>query len=114
MRIRIRILLIIKVMRICDKWSREPPRLHSDPPRPQWLHFESLQLLIFYSDANPDTTFDFDPDPAFHVIRIQIQLSKMMWIRICNIDTDPDIQPNSHHRKKAGRTFLWLINKQGF
>jgi hypothetical protein len=64
-RIRIRILLII-----CDKWSRDPPRLHSVPPRASTaLHgsiLSLLQLLNFYFGADPDTAFDYDADPAFH------------------------------------------------
>jgi hypothetical protein len=60
MRIWIRILLLIKVMKICDHWSTDSPRLHFEPP----------QVLNFDLDADPDPAFDFnvdpDPDTAFH------------------------------------------------
>jgi hypothetical protein len=64
---RIRILLVIKVMRICDHWSTDPPRLHFESPRPHCsvcgpplLRFEPLKLLNF------DFNADLDSDPAFH------------------------------------------------
>jgi hypothetical protein len=51
MLIRIRILLLIKVMRICDHWYTdpqglhlEPPRLNCERPRPSLLHFYPLKL----------------------------------------------------------------------
>jgi hypothetical protein len=39
---RIRILLIIKMMRICDYWSTDPPGLHFEPP---CLHFVRSMAL---------------------------------------------------------------------
>jgi hypothetical protein len=60
---RIRILLVIKVMRICTHWSAEPPRLDLEPshldyerPRPSKAPFEPSQLLNseFNADSNPD------------------------------------------------------------
>ncbi len=45
----IRILIHIKVMRICDHWFTEPPWLHFEPPRLHcerpWLHFEPLKFM---------------------------------------------------------------------
>ncbi len=59
MRIGIPLLLLIKVIQICDHCSTEPPKLHFDPPclyceRPR-LHFEPLKLLNFdfMVDRNP-------------------------------------------------------------
>jgi hypothetical protein len=73
------ILFLIRVMRICDHWSQDPPRLHFNPLR---LHceclgrsmapFEPPQLLNLgvYADQHPVFDFDFDedpdPDPGFH------------------------------------------------
>ncbi len=73
--IRTWILLVIKVMRICDHWSAEPPRLDLEPshldyerPRPSKAPFEPLQLLNFEfnADLNLDQAFhsNADPDPA--------------------------------------------------
>jgi hypothetical protein len=72
MRIRIRlyiltrILLIIKVMRICGHFAYKPPALHFKPPGlhcecPR-LHFEPIKILNFDFGAEAD----LDPDPAFH------------------------------------------------
>jgi hypothetical protein len=69
---RIRILLLIKVMEICNHWSIDPQR----------LCFETLKLLNFL--------FNTDPDPDFTLMRILIQLPKIM-----RIDEDPDPQPCS-------------------
>ncbi len=38
LRMRIRIWLLIKVMRVCNHWPADPPRLHFEPP--QQLNFE--------------------------------------------------------------------------
>jgi hypothetical protein len=71
-RILLLILLFIKVMVICDDWSRlqcERPRLHFEPGK--------LMNLDFNAVRNPDSAFhsnaDFDLDPAF---------KRIMWIRI--------------------------------
>ncbi len=73
MRIRIQILLIIKVMWICDHWSIDHSGLHFEPPglhcKRQWLYFKSIKLL--YSNADP----------------IQAQLQKMMLIH-ADLDTN--------------------------
>jgi hypothetical protein len=69
MRIRFRILLLIKVMEICNQWSISPPGLrfellglHSEHLR---LYFEPLKLLTFDFHADLDPTFlsNADPDP---------------------------------------------------
>ncbi len=56
--IQIRILLLIKVIQICDHWFTGPPRLHHvstlSVHGPAWIHFEPLQLLNFDFDADPD------------------------------------------------------------
>jgi hypothetical protein len=63
---RIRILIFINGMGICDLWSIDPLELHfqhlglylgafQGPPR---ISFEPLKLLSF--------DFNADPDPAFH------------------------------------------------
>ncbi len=68
LRIQMRMLLLIKVMQICDYWSTGPPGLHCKPPR---LHFERPQRsnslftaskVLFYFNADSDP----DPDPAVH------------------------------------------------
>jgi hypothetical protein len=62
----IRILILIKVTRICDHWSTDPPRLHFEHLR---LHGERPQpsLTPFCaSTALKILTYDADPDPAFH------------------------------------------------
>jgi hypothetical protein len=64
---RIRILLLIKVMRISDHWSTDPPMHHLYPTRlycePPWINFEPLKLLNFDLDLDPDPA-NADPDPA--------------------------------------------------
>jgi hypothetical protein len=86
MRNRLRILLFIKVMLICDHWSTdfpgapfEPPRLLCERHRPsKRLYFErGLKLLNFDIIADPDPAFhsNSDPDPT------------------SNADPDLDLQP---------------------
>ncbi len=71
--LRIRILLLIKVMRICDHWSTDPLRPRFDTLKypastvsvygTPWLHiFEPLQVI----DADPDLgpAFYSNADPA--------------------------------------------------
>ncbi len=63
---RIRILLLIKVMRICDHWSTDRPflSLHASILSIHglsWLHFEPLKLLNFDFNAGPDP----DPQPWY-------------------------------------------------
>ncbi len=60
-----RILRIIKVMRICDHWSTDPPGIHFEPPRlhcerplPSTIPFSACETPAFHSNADPD------PDPA--------------------------------------------------
>jgi hypothetical protein len=71
-RILIKVLLLIEVMRICDHGSRDPSRLHFEPPRhycesvyrPPWLHGSILSLhatiLSLYMLLNNP---DLDPQP---------------------------------------------------
>ncbi len=65
------IMLIIKVMRIYEHWSQDPPGLHFKPPR---LHCErtrpsaapfraSKKLLNFDFHADPDLAFHYNTDP---------------------------------------------------
>ncbi len=62
---RIRILLLIKGMRICDHWSTGQSihgsilNLHASI-----LHLEPLQPLNFDFDADPDPPENADPNPA--------------------------------------------------
>jgi hypothetical protein len=84
---RVRILLLIKVLRICDHGSTKPPGLHFEPPRlhcerpgPSTAHTEPLIKIIditFLSVVDPHH-FDADSDPA------------------CYFDADPDSDPTFH------------------
>jgi hypothetical protein len=64
---RIRILLLIKVIKVCDHWSIDPPGLHFEPPclhgvhGPLGLCFEPLKLLNFNFKADPESKNDADP-----------------------------------------------------
>ncbi len=58
---RMQVLLLMKVMLVCDSlsidplWLRfEPPRLHCERLGPPRLHVEPPQLLNLDFDANPD------------------------------------------------------------
>jgi hypothetical protein len=68
---RIRILIVFKVMWICEQKSVDPPGLHFEPPK----------LLFFYFNADNKP----DPDPAFHFNADPDPASK--------INADPDQQP---------------------
>ncbi len=72
MRIRIRIqlftsmkilILLLKVMRICDHWPTDPPDLHFESPR---LHFErpGPPGLYFQPRNLMNSDLNTDPDPA--------------------------------------------------
>jgi hypothetical protein len=74
-----RILLLIKVMRICDHWPTDTPCLHFEPLRlilsihgPLRLNFEPRELLSFGFNADPDTAFHYkaDLDSASQKMRI--------------------------------------------
>jgi hypothetical protein len=74
MRIQIWILLLIKVMRISDYWSTDPPRLYLEPPRlhcellrPSTPPFWSFKALNF---ADPDPAFFTNADPDPKIMRI--------------------------------------------
>ncbi len=78
MRIRIRILFLIKLMRVCYHWSEDPPRPHFEPSYTSivsvyghpLLQLDPPLVLNFDFDADPGPAFDFaadpymDPDPA--------------------------------------------------
>ncbi len=49
-----KILLLIKVMGICDRWYTDPPRLHFEPRR---LHCEPLMVLKFSLKGTQDLRF---------------------------------------------------------
>jgi hypothetical protein len=83
---RIWLLLLMKVMGICDHWSTDPPGLHLSLPAsivsvhgPTRLYFEPLKLLKFY--------FIRIPIQFFTIMRIRIKLRKIMRIRIRNPDS---------------------------
>ena len=66
---RIRILIFIKMIGICDYWPIDLPGLHFEPPgllceRPR-LYFEPRKLLNsdFNSDLDPALHSNADPDP---------------------------------------------------
>ncbi len=95
---RIWILLFVRVMRICDHWYTEPPRLHLEPPwaftPPLWAAtalngtlFEHLKFLNFY--------FNSDPDQAFHF----------------NVDSDPASQTNADPLGSGSATLLVTYSK---
>ncbi len=74
---RIRILLLIKVMEICDHWSVDRPGLHFEPPslnfEPPGFYYKPLKILNFEFNADPDPALhskaDMYPDPASIRIR---------------------------------------------
>ncbi len=76
----IRILLLIKVMRICDHWPTHPLGFHCKPPR---LHFELPRpfTALFWASKLLNFAFNADPDPAFHSYADPDPLSKTMRIR---------------------------------
>ncbi len=108
MLIRIWILLLIEVLRICDHLSTDTRRLHFDPPLLHlWasaaLHgfiFEPIQLLKF--------DFDADPYPAFILMQIRIWLLRIMRIRIRNTDTSISL-PSHRARDINLGIILWHL-----
>jgi len=64
---RIPILLLIKVMRICDHGPTEPPDLHFEPPRLYFgsprLHLEPRRLMSYDFHALLDPAFHCNADP---------------------------------------------------
>jgi hypothetical protein len=94
MQIRIQILLLIKVIRICAHWSTNPPGLRFEPPRlfvsvqcPAWIHVEPLKLLNF--------DFDADPEPAFHSNSDPGQLPEIMRIWVCKGKFQDAVESNA-------------------
>ncbi len=87
---RIRILPLIKVMRICGHWPAEPPRLHfestrlqCEPSRPSMAPFWASTAVELLTLILLDAAVDFDADPGFH----------------CDVNPDPasqnDADPDS-------------------
>jgi hypothetical protein len=70
---RIRILLLLNVMQICNHWFTDPAAALS-ASRHSMAHFETLRLLNL--DINGE------PDPAFTSMRTRNRLPKIMRIRI--------------------------------
>jgi hypothetical protein len=71
-------------------FSRFGPVLQNDPLRLLLpFHFDADPDPAFPFDENPETAFHFDADPVSTLMRIRIQLPKMMRI---NVDPDPDAQ----------------------
>jgi hypothetical protein len=79
------------MMGVCDHWSKDPPRLHSEPlrqryivsgPGPSLLHFEPTQRLNLGFDADPDPAFRSDADPDPKMKRIRIYNTGIMITRI--------------------------------
>ncbi len=78
LRVRItlmRIRILIKVIRICDHWSMDPPGLHFELPslycertRPSTAIFWASKASEFLLEADPDPTFhsNADTDPGLH------------------------------------------------
>jgi hypothetical protein len=62
MRTRIRLL---KVMRICNHWSKDPPRVHCEPP---CLHFETSIASLINFESQQLLNFDIVAD-SHHRIR---------------------------------------------
>ncbi len=78
---RIRILLLTKVMKICDHLSTDPSRLHFEPPL--WASKALLNsILSLHSDSetDPDTFFNIDADlPVSTKIRIHADPDPQHW-----------------------------------
>ncbi len=72
--LRIRILILIKVMGICEHWSVDPPGLHFEPPDPHlWASSALLgHVLVFWSLKI--LNFDFEAIWILTVEPIRIQL----------------------------------------
>ncbi len=83
---RIRILLLIKVMRICDHWPTDPPSSILSVNGPLWLHIEPQNLLIFfYLNADPGPAFHSTPDPDSASINNADPSGSKPWIGVkCN------------------------------
>ncbi len=84
MRVRILILLLVKVMRICDQWFTAPPVLHFEPPclhcerpLPSMAPFWVSLNLNFNADSHPASKYRYtaDPDPQpCNLLRLNIRL----------------------------------------
>ncbi len=97
----------IKVRRICNHWSTDPPRHLCKPPRlsfetsrtgsswvsrlhgePPWLRCGQVHSS-FGADPDPAFECDQDPDQAFHFHADPDPLTKMMRIQIRNLVLNP-------------------------
>jgi hypothetical protein len=91
-----RILLLIKVMGICDHWSIEPPGPYFWSPfvslhGPSRLYFEPLKLLNFIFTADSDLTFHYN---AIWIQLPQIKVRHFIWatyILLIRIRSDPGL-----------------------
>ncbi len=96
---QILILLLIKVMRICDHWFTDSLRLHFEH---QGFHYERPlpSISLFWATTAPD--FKADPDLFFTLLQIKIQLPKI--IGPMHAYPDPDPQPCSELNTYLGGT----------
>jgi hypothetical protein len=106
--IAVRDLLIIKVIRICDRCHTHSLHcsilsLHASNVivhGPPWFHFEPPQLLDFDFDAGPDPDpaldFDAEPDTAFHS------------------DSAPDLYPASRNDEDLDPQHCWELRSVSF
>ncbi len=83
MRIRIWILLFIKVMRFCDCWSKDPPRLHFERLR---LHCERPRPSMAPLWTSTAAAYWLGCGSAFEFVRILIRRPKLR-----NADLDPQL-----------------------
>ncbi len=102
---RIRILLLIKAIGICDHWSIEPPGLHSERPRPS----TTPKLINFDFNADPDSAFHynvgFQKECGSMLTRIRNPASaKNSRIRIPSPEisaVDPEVQNLPTNKEKS-------------
>jgi hypothetical protein len=79
---QIQILLLIKVMRICDHWSTDPPALPFEPLR---IHCQlSIHGFILSLSSSKILTLMWIRILLFTLMWIRIQLPKITRIRIRN------------------------------
>ncbi len=76
-RILIRILLLVKVMRICHPWSADHPRLHCERLWPSMAPFRASTAPEFWLWCRSGSGSSFST-----LMRIRIRLSKITRIRI--------------------------------
>ncbi len=95
---RIRILLLIKVMAICNHWSTDPPRLHFEPPG---LHLWASTVLHGLRASKELLNFDFnaDPDPVFH---FNADPDPLLLTKVMGICDHWSAGPSGHHFEPPG------------